>query len=285
MGVDSPFLQMDLTPTPALALPERAIQPAHDVPGGWRGVLLRMGQWRAVLFFTVTSIVLSMAITLIASLALDATGPRMVDIAIALIVPLLVAPIVSHAAMGLLAEVEAARQALHEVAMRDSLTQLYNRRFFSARLDSEVRWAQRENVTLALLMIDIDNFKRINDSHGHATGDLVLERVATVLLGGLRPYDLTARYGGEEFVTMLPGVTPLEADAAAERLRQAISDLQIPALSDGPLPQVTASLGISYLDATPDNAARLLARADEAMYLAKTAGRNRCVRLDPPAAA
>ena len=163
---------------PVAAPRETTDRPSHDVPGGWRGVLLRMGQRRAVVFFTVASIVMSVAPTLIAGAVFHATGPQAMDLAISVIVPLLVAPIVRHGAVGLLEEVETARRALHEVTMRDSLANLYNRRFFIARLESEVSRAQREQTPLSLLMIDIDHFKLINDSRGHATGDLVLECAA-----------------------------------------------------------------------------------------------------------
>ena len=108
------------------------------------------------------------------------------------------------------------------------------------------------------------------------------EMVASVLIAGLRPYDVSARYGGEEFIALLPGASPEEAEAAAERIRGAIGGLRVPAFDDAPLPHVTASLGIASLGLAPESASALLSRADQAMYLAKSGGRNRCVRLPQP---
>ena len=251
---------------------------SDDRQAGWRGALLRMGRTRAVLFITAASVVVSLAVTSLLALALDNTAHMMTDLLVATLVPLLVAPLVSGAAMGLLIEVETARRALHEVAIRDGLTNLYNRRFFAARLEAEVDRARRDGMPLSVILIDIDHFKRINDSLGHAAGDEVLQCVADVLIAGVRPYDLSARFGGEEFVALLPGATMDEGVHVAERIRRAIETLSIPVLRDGSSPQVTASMGIARLGAEPDTADELLRRADEAMYAAKAAGRNRCIR-------
>ena len=255
---------------------------ADEPLGGWRGALLRMGLRRAVVTITAVSVGLSLFVTWSAGVVLGGPGAEAVDFAVAIAVPLMVAPLVSGAAMGLLHEVEAARRALHHVAIRDGLTNLYNRRFFMARLETEVNRAQRHATPLSMLMVDIDHFKLINDRRGHAIGDQVLERVASVLIAGLRPYDVSARYGGEEFVALLPGASPEEAVAAAERIRGAIGGLHVPAFDDTPLPHVTASLGIASLGLAPESASALLSRADQAMYLAKSGGRNRWVRLPQP---
>ena len=265
--------------------PRQAADPlANASLSGWRGALLRLGQRRAVALITLVSVVLSVAMTAAVNVMLDNTDKWPTDLLIAVLVPLLVAPLVSHAALGLLQEVDAARRALHQLAIRDGLTTLYNRRFFMASLQAEASRALRTGSPLSMVMVDVDHFKAINDQLGHGAGDEVLERLASVLTAGLRPYDLSARYGGEEFVALLPGATLAEAEATAERLRVAIEGMRIPGFNDKHLPHVTASMGISCLGEPPDDATALLRRADEGMYAAKDLGRNRCVSVPPPGA-
>lgn len=257
--------------------------PTHELlvdeqQAGWRGTLLRMGRGRAVLLITAVSLLLSLLVTSMINVMMGELERLATDLLVAAIVPLLVAPAVSSAAMGLLAEVETARRALREVAIRDGLTNLYNRRFFAARLESEVAKARLDERPLTVILIDIDQFKRINDLWGHAAGDEVLQHVADALIAFVRPYELSARFGGEEFVALLPGATTVDGSVIAERIRGAIAQLHIPALGQTPAPHVTASIGIASLAAVPDTASDLLRRADQAMYEAKSGGRNRCVQ-------
>lgn len=255
--------------------------PAHELladehQSGWRGTLLRMGRARAVALITAVSLLLSLLVTTAFTAALGYWDRLATDLLIAALVPLLVAPAVSSAAMGLLAEVDTARRALREVAIRDGLTNLYNRRFFAARLEAEVARARSERVPLTVILIDVDHFKRINDLWGHAAGDEVLQRVADTLIAYVHPYEMSARFGGEEFVALLPGASLAEGSAIAERIRTAIADLCIPALGTSAAPHVTASLGVATLGNGADTAGDLLRRADQAMYDAKARGRNRC---------
>ncbi len=250
---------------------------AEERQSGWRGMLLRMGRTRAVLLITAVSVALSLLVTTAFGVATGDLDRLPIDLLIATLVPLIVAPLVSGAAMGLLAEVEAARRALREVAIRDGLTNLYNRRFFAARLHAEVSQARRMASPLTVIMIDVDHFKRINDLWGHSAGDEVLQRVADALIAYVRPDDLSARFGGEEFVALLPGAPLDEAADVAERIRLAIADLRIASLEPAETPHVTASLGIAAFDHDTETVDQLLQRADSAMYAAKTEGRNRCV--------
>jgi diguanylate cyclase (GGDEF)-like protein len=256
--------------------------PAHELladehQSGWRGTLLRMGRARAVLLITSVSLLLSLVVTTAFTAALGYWDRLATDLMIAALVPLLVAPAVSSAAMGLLAEVETARRALREVAIRDGLTNLYNRRFFAARLESEVARARSERAPLTVILIDVDHFKRINDLWGHAAGDAVLQRVADTLITYVHPYEMSARFGGEEFVALLPGASLADGTEIAERIREAIAHLSIPALGAHATPHVTASLGVASLGPGPETASDLLRRADQAMYDAKARGRNRCI--------
>ncbi|MFT3821554.1 MAG: GGDEF domain-containing protein [Rubrivivax sp.] len=255
-------------------------------PGfGWRQVLLRMGHWPAVLAITGVSLVASVLVSWAVWWLLNGAPMQRGNLIIAVIVPLLVAPPVSHVALKLLYELADSRARLHQAAIRDGLTGVYNRRFFMARLDAEVARAQRSGSPLSMLMIDVDHFKAINDTHGHAAGDQVLETVTRAMIVTLRPDHQVARYGGEEFAVLMPGAALDQACIAAAQVRAAVQALAVG--GDG-LPgsgiAVTASLGVSCLGGPEDTAAALLKRADEALYAAKDGGRNRWVYLKPPAA-
>lgn len=155
-------------------------------------------------------------------------------------------------------------------ALRDSLTGAFNRRFFEMQFEREFKLAERKNSTLALIMIDIDKFKSINDTYGHPTGDRVLRHLAAILKSQLRAFDTFARYGGEEFAVILPQINLEEAMICAERLRQAIAVAEIPEVS-----MATASFGVAVFPHSAKNMADLLVAADQALLRAKREGRNR----------
>jgi len=173
-------------------------------------------------------------------------------------------------------------RALHEqerLAVTDGLTELYNRRFFNEVLRLEGERAMRARGPLSVLVVDLDNFKRINDTHGHEAGDAVLRQVARRLTVAMRPSDVLARYGGEEFVVLLPGADAEVAQEVAERVRRGIAEqpFALPRRGQGDTQvlRVTASVGGA---AHPAHAARpedLVGVADRALYAAKAAGRNR----------
>lgn len=158
-------------------------------------------------------------------------------------------------------------------AMVDALTGLYNRRWLEEALPRFVNRFARSAQPLALLMVDVDYFKKVNDELGHPAGDATLVAVAHTLKAACRPTDLVARYGGEEFAVILPDTGPRAAMGVAERLRQAVSLAPIRDSEGKLLPCVTISVGGSTLDA--EGAAPLLARADAALYASKQGGRNR----------
>jgi diguanylate cyclase (GGDEF)-like protein len=169
---------------------------------------------------------------------------------------------------------------LERLATTDSLTGLANRRRLFDCLEQEVYRAQRYGTALSLVMFDIDHFKRINDSWGHATGDWVLCRIARETHQLLRKTDQAGRYGGEEFVVLLPETDLSEALLLAQRLRQRISDTAITPEHDAPMP-VTVSVGVAAL-APDETGEELIHRADQALYRAKQNGRNRVeTALDP----
>ena len=155
----------------------------------------------------------------------------------------------------------------------DQLTGLFNRRWLAELLPRQVERARRDEQPLSLVMVDVDHFKRFNDTYGHPAGDYVLFAVGQRLRRSFRPTDLVARYGGEEFLAVLPDTPGLEACMAAERVRRALEN-EVLVLEDGTEVQVTASLGVAEYRA-PQSDADLVAAADRALYQAKGAGRNR----------
>lgn len=166
--------------------------------------------------------------------------------------------------------------ALHEKlrtqSLRDPLTGLYNRRYMEDALERYISLSERSGAPTSVLMIDLDDFKRLNDEHGHAKGDAVLRDVAAQLVGGLRPSDVVARYGGEELMVILPGCDLSGAQIKAETLRARVEEL-----SDAHNSRVSASFGVATIPETSSSAVDIVAQADAALYQAKAAGKN-CVR-------
>lgn len=164
------------------------------------------------------------------------------------------------------------REALREQATRDALTGIWNRRAILEHLQRELYRMRREGGSVAVVLADLDHFKSVNDVHGHAAGDAVLQEAARRLGGSLRPYDHLGRYGGEEFLLALSGCGAAEGERVANRVRQCLSDGTI-AIPGGAL-HVTASFGVAAAGGDADPA-ELIAAADRALYRAKNAGRNR----------
>jgi len=164
-------------------------------------------------------------------------------------------------------------QEVKKLSTIDPLTGLYNRRHFNASAELEFQRALRYDLSLSAIMMDIDHFKRVNDSYGHAVGDRVLVEVAAVCMRGLRSMELHARYGGEEFCFLLPETDLKGAFILAERLRMDVAGLHFD--SDKENFTITASFGVAERLAEKDSIDNLLKRSDEAMYEAKRWGRNR----------
>jgi diguanylate cyclase (GGDEF)-like protein len=179
------------------------------------------------------------------------------------------------------------REELLTLTRTDALTGLHNRRYFEERLTEEFMRSTRYRSPLSLVMLDIDHFKRLNDTYGHPFGDEVLRQVAKTVRGRLREVDFVARYGGEEIITLLPETGPKEALGACERVREAIAALQLEYRApDGTKQPVrcTASLGVASMPSKSILAMDdLMKAADTCLYEAKGAGRN-CVRQyqEPP---
>jgi two-component system, cell cycle response regulator len=170
---------------------------------------------------------------------------------------------------------EELQRRLYESSTRDALTRLYNRKYFTERLTAEVAYSRRHKVKLAVLMIDIDDFKHTNDTYGHLAGDMVLRLVSAQMLRLIRVEDLLARFGGEEFVILARSTGKTEAVRLAERIRESVSQLDIP-VADRSI-TTTLSIGVASLpDVAPEGGPNeLIALADARLYRAKAEGKNR----------
>jgi len=153
-----------------------------------------------------------------------------------------------------------------------------NKRAFDQLLTEHFAKFQRDGTGYSVLYLDIDHFKSINDTHGHADGDAILQQLAATCVAVLRPYDMVARLGGEEFAVLLPGSDIAGGAVVAERLRKAISSMRVK--GQNKTLQVTVSIGVSQSGPGDADGFETLKRADSALYSAKNAGRD-CVRLSP----
>jgi diguanylate cyclase len=172
--------------------------------------------------------------------------------------------------------------ALCDLSSRDPLTGLANRRHFELALAREIDRVARVGESALVLMVDIDRFKSVNDTHGHAAGDLVIQFVAKALLDCVRPMDTVARFGGEEFAVILPNCPPAFGKTVAERIRRKVEGGVIP-VTGGQQVSATISLGGAYAPQWVRSSASLwIERADQQLYRAKAEGRNRAC-LEQPA--
>ncbi|MFC7411197.1 sensor domain-containing diguanylate cyclase [Hydrogenophaga atypica] len=177
-------------------------------------------------------------------------------------------------------ELREQKEAAERAARLDALTQVLGRRGFTEQAHTEIQRSMRYQHPLSLLMIDIDHFKTINDTHGHATGDAVLLHFAQLLARELRENDMIGRIGGEEFAVLLPNSNAEQAARVAERMREAVANSQIHVRGQ-PL-HFTASFGVAEFQAQELSLESLMARADAALYEAKRQGRNRVLLANPP---
>lgn len=170
-----------------------------------------------------------------------------------------------------------AREELRERANKDLLTMLPNRSAISAALEQELARCHRDRRTVGVILLDVDYFKKINDTHGHFAGDAVLRETAARLRANMRPYDQVGRYGGEEFLVVLPNCDLDQASHQAERMRAKLHSASM--MVDGAEIQVSASFGVTVSDGSQRNPDVFVRVADEALYRAKAGGRNCVVSL------
>ena len=241
--------------------------------GGPRG---RVPRVTGALFAVVTGLVLTRA-------GIEAAWPISTDqllraspLNVACIGGLLVLPLLATVGFLLMCT-ERAQEMLERTARVDYLTGIYNRRAIEDLAMRAISAARRHGIPLAIMIVDVDHFKRVNDEHGHECGDNALIEAVRRMREIVRQEDLVGRQGGEEFVVVMPDIDLASAQAAAERLRRSFSD-QPMTLNDGEVGVVlplTISIGVAALEPSDQQFSHLLRRADRAMYAAKMAGRNR----------
>ena len=171
-------------------------------------------------------------------------------------------------------ELSEARERLQQLAITDGLTGLFNYRYFREQLEHEINRAERHNLNVSLVMMDIDFFKYYNDRNGHLAGDEVLKHIANILCSNVRKIDIAARYGGEEFALILPETDKNSAVIVAEKIRKLIEDDPIPHEERQPNGKLTISMGVSNFPDDSRTAKGLIEIADRRLYNAKQAGRN-----------
>jgi len=176
---------------------------------------------------------------------------------------------------ALIRELKMSREEMKRLAITDGLTHLYNRRYFSEISRDIFRIAHRDHKALSVIMLDIDHFKRVNDTYGHQAGDEVIRELAAILQAQKRESDIVCRYGGEEFVILLPETETEGAKKVAEKIRRSVMDHPVSA-GEGTDIEFTVSLGVAEVDHPNDRSIEeALSRADDALYEAKENGRNR----------
>jgi diguanylate cyclase (GGDEF)-like protein len=172
------------------------------------------------------------------------------------------------------------QRQMYESALRDGLTKAFNKKYFTDRLESEFTFATRHVSPLALVLFDIDHFKKVNDTHGHPAGDHVLFEISTLLSSALRAEDVFARYGGEEFAVICRGSDESQAQVVGERMRKAVEGHRF--VYEGALIPVTISVGIAVLpNPAVKDANDIVGFADQALYKSKNGGRNRVTVYKP----
>jgi two-component system, cell cycle response regulator len=173
------------------------------------------------------------------------------------------------------------QKQMYESALRDGLTKAFNKKYFTDRLESEYTFSLRHATPLALVLFDIDHFKKVNDTYGHQAGDYVLSEISTLLTGALRAEDVFARYGGEEFAVICRGSDAAQAMVVGERMRKAVEAYKF--IYDGSNIPVTISVGVAVLpDPAVKDANDIVSQADQALYKSKNAGRNRVTLFQRP---
>ena len=249
-----------------------------DFQARFNAWLLRVGKLRVVLAITGVSVILSVLMTWVGNEVFMPDVPVEEWLYISIVVPALISPMVSTLVLSLVYQLAEAKAALQAMAETDPLTGVGNRRYFLKQAAQAIQDAERSRSPLTVVLLDIDRFKEINDSHGHAIGDTALIVVADTCRQGIRAGDILARWGGEEFIVLLPSATLATGCVLAERLRASIAE----AVVDGVPREVTVSIGVAELSCGLETLDDVISNADRRMYRAKGAGRN---RVEPEAGA
>jgi len=243
--------------------------------GQLRILLRRLGMPGTVLTLTILAILLSLLITYIIHMLADTKPPDFVALSVAIIAPIVIVPLFSSFALHLLFELDQAEATLRSLSIQDDLTGAINRRHFIAMTENEIRRCNRYNTIFSVAFIDIDDFKKINDTYGHLAGDQVLRSMSDICRTNIRTTDAFARYGGDEFVILMPNTDRMQALECVERIRSIISTTQVPYLQSGIC--FTVSMGVIAINKPDIDLEGLLSQVDRSLYSAKRKGKNRVV--------
>ena len=251
------------------------------VPSPWAARLSRVVQRHGARAFiaggTLAGVLLSVLLGQIV-VTLAGRGDRVIAAAVAAAAALLLVPAACAVILRLLAALDAARQRLTVLGTHDALTGIFNRRHFLELVQREWDRAKRYETPAALLLIDADHFRQVNDAHGQLCGDEVLRQMAGTTAGSLRQPDVLARFGGEELIVFLPHTDLLGAVDVAERIREQVQRLAVPWQEK--TVSTTVSIGVAPMRPELESLDWMIHEADTALQLAKTDGRN-CVRALP----
>jgi len=234
-------------------------------------LLKKFGVLRVTILLTIGSILISVFITIILGTLLSGeVGPYNFFLAVA--VPAVIAPFFGYITLRLINQLDLAETRLRQLSITDELTQAYNRRYIIEMANTMLGGAKRYGNSFAIISLDIDDFKRINDTYGHAAGDKVLRALSEICMKQIRDSDIFARYGGEEFLILVPRCCPIDVMKFAERLRIKLSEARI--RHDQVDIQFTVSMGAGIFDSATPDLDTILKRADAALYAAKKQGKN-----------
>jgi diguanylate cyclase (GGDEF)-like protein len=239
----------------------------------FRQLLRRAGVVPMSAALTVISVALSLVITALITLTTGGGWPSGLALIIAVVAPLIIAPSMSLQMLTLLSRLDQTEARLRTLAITDDLTQAYNRRYFIGLAEAELARLRRYGGTCTLAIIDLDNFKALNDTAGHLAGDEALRQFSRLCREQLRAADTFSRYGGDEFIALLPATTPAAAQEVVDRIRARVgaADAVTPAKF------LTFSAGLAGLDPAVKDLDELVKRADDALYAAKRAGGNQVI--------
>jgi len=237
-----------------------------------RSIIRKLGVFKTVFLMTIVISVLSVLMAIIINYISTAQSPGFLGIMISFLVPAVIVPLLGTSFIRLILKLDETEKKMYQMAITDELTNVYNRRFILEILEKEMHRARRFHHKLSLIMLDIDDFKKINDDFGHLIGDDVLKELSALCIKSMREIDYFARYGGEEFLYVFPETSKEEAAIFAERLRISLMNIEV---STGEKKiGITASFGVTELDFEKDYIQNFIERADMAMYEAKKKGKN-----------
>jgi diguanylate cyclase (GGDEF)-like protein len=228
-----------------------------------------MGLPLATLVLTGFAIVISLIISLIATRLAGGTITLM-SVLLAILIPIVIGFTIGYATLRLVFQLYDTEQRLHSLSIHDSLTGLFNRRHFIALAETEWQWAKEGDGPFAVILFDIDHFKKINDKYGHLAGDEVLKAVSQVCSQASRSTDTLARFGGDEFIFLVNNAGQSGLRALMERVRSLLADTSVQ--YDGYSLEFTISMGAARYSPDIVDLSQLLARADRALYAAKSQG-------------